>query len=70
MTYHDLSNRYFPSLARPERLVVVLSQYLLTHLDVLVLGLLLRGASVDDFLPFVVFRLALCGCQLPRSVDI
>jgi hypothetical protein len=62
---HDLSNRYFPFLARPKRLFVVLGQYLLTHLNVLVLGLLLRGASVDDLLPLVVFRLALSGCQLP-----
>jgi hypothetical protein len=37
----------------------VLGQYLLGGLDVLVLGLLLRSAGVDDLLPLVVLGLAL-----------
>jgi hypothetical protein len=49
-------------------LFVVLGQYLLSELDVLVLGLLLRGVCVDDLLPLVVFGLALRGCQLRFSL--
>ena len=62
-TYPD---SIFPSLGK--RLFVVLGQYLLAQLDVLVLGLLLCGAGIDDLLPLIVFGLALllvrsiCSC--------
>jgi hypothetical protein len=51
----------------------VLGQYLLTQLDVLVLGLLLCGTGVNNLLPLVVLGLALielsvCDATWPFGV--
>jgi hypothetical protein len=63
-----LSNCYL--LLKLTRLLIMLSHQLLPQLNVLLLGLLSRGARIDYLLPLVVFRLALLRVSFhPSSIS-